>query len=166
MTAIDWQVKQKSLNWECCKLAIIELNQSVSMRILLELWGLLNKSKFFYMQNTSEFCIFIKWTKSNDIRREKCRKILSRIFAVAWRFCFSKNVARNGNNPDKLRQHRQFNSETMQSTSSRFNTFCFRITISAQVEGKKSTVNGLLTRLMISRIAETWQGLGIHFSQF
>ena len=43
----------------------------------------------------------------------------------------------------------------LQSTSYRFNTFCFRITISAQVEGKKSTVNGLLTRLMISRIAKT-----------
>ena len=42
-----------------------------------------------------------------------------------------------------------------QSISYRFNTFCFRIIISAQVEGKKSTVNGLLTRLMISRIAKT-----------
>ena len=65
------------------------------------------------MQNTSEFRIFIKWTESNDVRREKCRKILSRIFAVAWRrFCFSKNVTGNGNNPDKFRQYWQFDSET------------------------------------------------------
>ena len=76
MTAINWQVKQKSLNWECYKLAIIELNQSVSMRILLELWGLLNKSKFFL--HAEHFWI-LYFYKVDKIKRYSSRKMSKNI---------------------------------------------------------------------------------------